>query len=180
MKVLRKLSLVFTCIFFSLCVVLSAVNLTGRFVFLKGIANNTLLTVFSSVAILFLLIYLLINSRGQKKKWYTLLSVILPALTLAIVLFIGLTPQVRYSEYLSPDGSHKLIVEEKMTHVNTALCVYEETSYPFCKLLSSTNINKAKDKPYNYGDYTITLEDKRIILEIPAKDTSTLEISYAE
>lgn len=177
MKFLRRLSLILTLLFFVLSAVIVFIDVIGDYYIIIGnTSSNQILSIFSSIAIVFFICYLALGTDKRLTVW---ICAILLSFTAAISLFIGVMPNYRYTEFVSEDKKHTLIVEEKMTSSAVYIRAYEHVDSCFYNSTYAITLsNKKYGTSYKYGDFFVAFEAKWYRVLVPLYSTTPIDIPY--
>ena len=177
MKVFRKISLIIALLFFALSAVVVGIDVSSNYHIIVGnINSNQILSILSSTAIVFFICYLVLSDG---KKLYIWICTILLSFTAMTSVFIGFMPNYRYTEFVSEDKEHTLIVEEKTTSSSIYIRVYEKINYYIYNSDYSATLSKEKfGDSYKYGDFYVAFDKNKYRVLIPLYSTTPTPIPY--
>ncbi len=177
MKFFRRLSLILALLLFELSSVIVLLDVLGDYhIIINNFNSNQILAVFSVVAVAFFLCYFIL---GNSKKLHLVICTVLMVLTLVISLYIGFMPQHRYTEIVSEDGKHTMIVEEKTTSVSIYIRVYEKVNSYLCYSKYAVTLSEKKfGDSYQYGDFYIVFEEHSYNVYVPLYSKSPTAVPY--
>ena len=177
MNLFRKLSLSLALLFFGLSSVIVLLDIIGDYyILINNFSSNQILAILSSISVVFFLCYLFLEKKG---RIYRVVSMVLLVLTCAILVFTGFAPKYRYTEIVSEDKKHTIVVEEKTTGSSTYIRAYEEITKPIYHSIYAITLNKKKfGDSYQYGDFDIVLREKSYKISVPLYSKSYSIVPY--
>ncbi len=178
MKVISKISLCLSIIsvalILSLTVIASFFNL---YVIMGSLSTSQILAILSVIGVLSFSIFLFCT-RGFKSVFFVV-PVAFLVVAEAILLTVAFLPVYRYTEHISEDAVHTVVVEEKESFTSTSLQVYKKVSGVFYRYIHSTGV-ETDNKEHQFGNYTLSFEDKYIRLHAPAYNSNEILIKYPQ
>lgn len=177
MKFFRRLSLILALLLFGLSSATVLLDVLGDYhIIINNFNSNQLLTVLSSISAIFFLCYLFL---GKSKRIYVVICTVLIGFTSIISIYIGLMPEYIYTEVVSEDGKHTMIVEEKTTSSSIYIRVYEEVDKPLYTSQYAITLSKKKQlDSYQYGDFYIVFEEKLYKVTVPLYSKTPSIVTY--
>ena len=177
MKFFRKLSLILALLFFGLSSTIVIIDVLGNYhVIINNCNSNLILTILSTAGILSFSCYIIL---GMNKKMYIATCTILMLLTAALSLFLGFSPEYRYTTIVSEDGKHTMVVEEKTTSTAVYIKAYEEVASPLYFSKHGVSLSKQKfGDSYKYGDFYIVFIENAYKVYVPLHDKYPSVIKY--
>lgn len=177
MKFFRNLSIILASVFFILSIVVVLIDILGDYhILINNLNSNQITAIFSCITIVFFVCYLIL---GNNKKLYVLICTVLLGLTALVSVFIGFVPKNRYTEIVSEDGKHTMVVEEKTTFSSIHIRVYEKIGLCiYNSKLALTLSDKSCLNSYKYGDFYIIFKEKSYDVCIPSFSEKASSISY--
>lgn len=177
MRFFRKLSLGIALLSFALSAVVMLVEVLGDcHILTGGLNNNQILAIISFTAIVFFLCFLFLSDGKRLFVW---ICAILIGLTGLTSLFIGFVPNHRYTQIVSEDGKHTMVVEEKTANSSIYIRVYEKINpYVYSSKYAVTLSQKEQIESYQYGDFYIVFKEKAYDVCIPTHNKAPISIHY--
>jgi len=169
-KISLCLSIVSVALILSLTVIASFFNL---YVIMGSLSTSQILAILSVIGVLSFSIFLFCT-RGFKSVFFVV-PVAFLVVAEAILLTVTFLPVYRYTEHISEDALHTVVVEEKVSFTNTSLQVYKKASGIFYRYVYSIG-SEADNKEHQFGNYTLSFEGNNIRLHAPAYSSKQILI----
>lgn len=177
MKTIRKLLLLISIILFLLIISLTiATAFFDYYIVIGGYGTSQILTILAGLDIMLVSLFLL--SGNKTKSVITVVSVSFLILTEVMLLIMTFTPKYAYTLHPSSDEYCSVMVEEKTTHDKISVTFSKKTSAIFYKHIYGVSFSDSKKDSYKYGDYTISVDEKYVRINIPSNNKTQILIPH--